>query len=386
MFDGSCHDGNEVSLNDCVLPGPALQPNLVSVLLHFRSHPIAIMADVQKMLLQIKHAKEDQDVHRYLWHDMKADVTLTIFKVTHLTFGINSFPFLAIGTTQSHVKESKENFPEAEAVENDMNVDDVLTSAENESNTITLQKSLDAMMKAGGFKLTKWASNSEFVFANKQEDERSPTSLIDFNQSETLKALGICRDAKEDSFFFDITAKVLTSDDQETKRSLLSIASKLFDPMGLLSPFVICDKIMFQELWSCGLQWDDKLPDDIVEKWRSWKEELLHVHKIKIPRYFEIGLAKDAGIKLHAFGDASPKAFGSSVYVRVQDVTGQVQTALLMTKSRVAPVKKITLPRLELVTAVVNSRLLRFIVDSLNNLKISLVLCWTDSSITLYWN
>ena len=209
--------------------------------------------------------------------------------------------------------------------------------------------------------------------------------MIDFNQSESLKALGICWDTKEDNFFFDITTKVLNSDDPETKRSLWNVASKLFDPLSLLSPFIIHAKIIFQELWSRGLQWDDKLPDDIVEKWRSWKEELLHVHKIKIRRYFAIGLAKDAGIELHAFGDTSPKAFGSSVYVRVQDVTGQVKAALLITKSRIAPVKKITLPRLELLAAIVNSRLLRFIVDSLNNLKISRVLHWTDSSIALHW-
>ena len=183
VFNGSCHDGNEVSLNDCVLPGPALQKNLVSVLLRFQSHPIAIMTDVRKMFLQIKLAKEDQDVHHYLWRDMKADVTPTIFKMTRLTFGINSSPFLVISTAQSHAKESKVNFPEAsEAVENDMYVDDVLTSAENESNPITLQKSLDAMMKAGGFKLTKWASNSEFVCTNIQEDGREPISTIDFNQ------------------------------------------------------------------------------------------------------------------------------------------------------------------------------------------------------------
>ena len=208
VFDGSCHDGNEVSLNDCVLPGPALQLNLVSVLLRFWSHPIAIMADVQKMFLQIKLAKEDQDVHSYLWCDMKPDVTPTIFKMTRLTFGVNSSPFLAIGTAQNHAKEFKENFPEAsEAVKNDMYVDDVFTSAENESNAITLQRSLDAMMKAGGFKLTKWASNSEFVCVNIQEDERAPTSTIDFNQSESLKALGICWDTKEDNFFFDITTK-----------------------------------------------------------------------------------------------------------------------------------------------------------------------------------
>ena len=70
------HDTDEASLNDCVLPGPALQPNLVSVLLRFRSHPIAIMADVKKMSLQIKLASEDQDVHHYLWRDMKTDIHL----------------------------------------------------------------------------------------------------------------------------------------------------------------------------------------------------------------------------------------------------------------------------------------------------------------------
>ena len=98
------------------------------------------------------------------------------------------------------MKESRE-LPEAsEAVENDRYVNDVLIGAENESNAITLQKSLDAMMKAGGFKLTKCASNSEFVCTNIQEDERAPTSTIDFNQSESLKALGICWDTKEDNF------------------------------------------------------------------------------------------------------------------------------------------------------------------------------------------
>ena len=103
-------------------------------------------------------------------------------------------------------------------------------------------------MKAGGFKLTKWTSDSEFVSLNIQEDERAPASMIDFNQSESLKALGICWDTKEDNCFFDITTKVLISDDPETKRNLLSIASKFFDTMGLLLPSVIFSKIMFEEL------------------------------------------------------------------------------------------------------------------------------------------
>ena len=159
-----------------------------------------------------------------------------------------------------------------------------------------------------------------------------------------MKALGICWDTREDTLVFDIASKVIASVDPETKRSLLSIASKLFDPMGLLAPFAISIKIIFQELWSHGLQWDGPVPDGIIEKWKSWKEDLLYIHKINFPRYFAIELVKDAGIELPAFAEASPKAYGASVYNKFQDLTGQVKTALLMAKSLSAPVKKISLP------------------------------------------
>ena len=366
VFDASAHDTDEASLNDCVLPGPALQPNLVSVLLRFRSHPIAIMADVKKMFLQIKLAGEDQDVHRYLWCDMKIDESPTKYKMTHLTFGVNSSPFLAIGTAQHHAKKSKEKFPEAsETVLSDMYVDDCFTGAENENKAVKLQQLLGTMMQEGGFLLRKWASNSEFVLSHIKPEDRAPTLTIDFNEREPLKALGMSWNTENDVFFFELSNRILNNDDPETKRSLLSLTSKVFDPMGLLVPFIVRAKILFQELWSRGLQWDDKLPDDILDQWRAWKAELIYLDKVRIPRYFALGLAVSSGIELHAFDDVSSKAYGSAVYAHVEDFSGQVRTQLLMSKSCVAPIKRISLPRLELLAANVNARLLHFVADLL---------------------
>ena len=149
----------------------------------FRSHPIAIMADVKKMSLQIKLASEDQDVHHYLWRDMKTAESPTKYKMTGLTFGVNSSPFLAIGTVQHHAKKSKKKFPEAsEAVLSDMYVDDCLTGAEDETKAIDLQQTLGRMMQEGGFLLRKMASISEFVFSHIKPEDRAPTLTIDFNE------------------------------------------------------------------------------------------------------------------------------------------------------------------------------------------------------------
>ena len=193
VFDTSAHDTDEASLNDRVLPGPAFQPNLVSVLLRFRSDPIAIMAVVKKIFLQIKLASEDQDVRRYLWHhDMKTDILPTTYKMIRLTFGVNSSPFLTNGTVQHHAEKSEDKFPEAsEKVLSYMHVDDCLTGAEYENKGTKLQQSLGSMMQEGGFLLRKWASNSGFVLSHIKPEDRAPTSTIDFTEREPLKALGI---------------------------------------------------------------------------------------------------------------------------------------------------------------------------------------------------
>ena len=135
VFDASAQEEGGVSLNDCVLPGPALQPNLASVLIHFRTHRIGMMADIEKMFLQVKLAPEDQDVHRYLWRwrDLQINEPPKVYRMQRLTFGVNSSPFLAIATVHNHAEKYAETFPDAarEILQN-MYVDDCLTGAETD--------------------------------------------------------------------------------------------------------------------------------------------------------------------------------------------------------------------------------------------------------------
>jgi hypothetical protein len=168
---------------------------------------------------------------------------------------------------------------------------------------------------------------------------------------------------------------------------MLSDASKLFDPMGLLSPYTIRSKMLFQQLWNRGLQWNEQLPEDILQQWNAWKTELPKINEISIPRCFmQNGKSHGTSVELHGFGDASPKAYGAVVYVRVTQQNGDLDTHLVMSKTRVAPAKVVSLPRLELLAAVINSRLLKFVAESLSTSKeIERVVCWTDSEVTLHW-
>ena len=183
---------------------------------------------------------------------------------------------------------------------------------------------------------------------------------------------------------FSVLASVLTANDPQTKGSLLSIASRLFDPMGLITPLTIRAKMLFQELWQRGLQWENRLHDDIVDQWRSSKSKLSQLSCITVPRYFMGKIESSSSIVIHGFGDASTKAYGAAVYIWCVDEAGHISTHLVMFKSRVVPTKTVSLPRLELLAALTNARLLKFDAESLT-LKKDRVVCWTESMVTLQW-
>ena len=138
-----------------------------------------------------------------------------------------------------------------------------------------------------------------------------------------------------DCFRFLAPNGIISCHDPMTKRSVLSLASKMFDPMGLISPFTVRGKILFQELWRKGLQWNDPLDSDTKEKWSSWKSDLLQLKDVTIPRCFGNGVSPDHRIELHGFGDASRKVYRAAVYIRITDKQGQVSSQLVMSSSRV---------------------------------------------------
>ena len=204
------------------------------------------------------------------------------------------------------------------------------------------------------------------------------------NESDPLKALGISWDTETDEFLLNQGEKLTNIQDQGTKRRLISISSKLFDPMGWLGPFSVTTKILYQQLWTRRSNWDQKLPADLRSSWNKWKEDLKELSNLRIPRCFVSDLINVNSVELHGFGDASTKTYGAVLYVVFKDESGKVNVQLVMSKNRVAPTKRVTLPRLELLAAFILSKLLKFVLESLK-VTVDRIVCWSDSLVALSW-
>ena len=146
-------------------------------------------------------------------------------------------------------------------------VDDVLKSVPNEENAIHLTEQLIQLMKEGGFHLTKFTSNSRKLLATLPEKERANPALnLDLDQLPIGRALGLHWDADSDTFLF----KVVPTNKPPTKRSILSTVSSLFDPLGFMGPFILPVKVLLQELWRMGIQWDERVPEPLLTQWHRW--------------------------------------------------------------------------------------------------------------------
>lgn len=160
--------------------------------------------------------------------------------------------------------------------------------------------------------------------------------------------------------------------------------SKLFDPIGLVAPIVIRAKIFIQELWRLQLNWDETIPQEHCTSWNNFRVDIQQLRKLHIPRWV---MQNDAtNVQLHVFCDASENAYGACLYVRCSDSNGSVKSELLTARSRVAPVKNLTIPRLEVNTAVLGSKLLAATKRALERvLKVQSSTLWTDSQIVRTW-
>ena len=351
-----------------------------------------MMADIKKMFLQICLLKKEQNSHRFLWRDLAMNDPPKVYCMTRVTFGNTSSPFVSIATVQKHAKDNYDTFPTAsEEIQDNMYVDDLLSGADDDQAARKLHLECSKLMEKGGFVLAKWASNSSTVMKNIPEENRAPNTVISSDMpadeekmSDLLKALGVAWNTRKDVFLFEARNCLVKLEDSMTKRSLISLYARLFDPMGLIAPFLIKPKVLFQELWSRGKQWDEKLDDDIAKEWTIWKEQLCNLKTLEIPRCVlpqERDLHK---IELHGFGDASEKAYGAAIYLCAEDKVGKRISNLIMAKSRVAPTRRITLPRLELLAAYLTAKLISYVLKALKT-PVQDIYAWSDSQIVLSW-
>lgn len=194
-----------------------------------------------------------------------------------------------------------------------------------------------------------------------------------------MKALGIRWNAHSDQFYF--TAKPIENHESLTKRSILSDIAKLFDPLGWLAPIIVVAKILMQNIWLEGTDWDESVSRTTLEKWLSFTKNYNEINNIRIPRWVEFSPTEK--VEIHGFCDASEKAYAAAVYLRVER-DSSIFVNLLLAKTRVAPVKTISLPRLELCGAVLLAEIIESVTNNLDlgHLKVHL---WTDSTIVLAW-
>ena len=373
-----------ISLNSQLLQGPDLNNTLVGVLIRFRQQCVALAADVEAMFHQVRVLERDCDALRFLWWP-NGDLTKQpkCFRMEVHLFGATSSPSCAAYALKRTADDNAQLFePEVvSTVKENFYVDDCLKSVPTEDAAIKLALELQSLMRLGGFRLTKWLSNSRKVLRTVPESERAP-SVVSLNPCDVLpseRALGINWDVNDDKIRFVVKIAVRPF----TRRGILSVVSSIFDPLGLVSPIMLRAKAIIQHLCRMKLGWDDEIPQVYQTEWQNWLGTLPHLQNISVNRCFKSqGFGDIKNAQLHLFSDGPELGYGASAYLRLVDVYDNVTCSLVIGKSRLAPIKQVSIPRLELSGAVVACRLYSLLSDELQ-IKLDQVNFWTDSMIVL---
>ena len=380
VFNASCKSTTNISLNDTLMVGPTLQGDLFSRLLEFRTFEVAFSADIPKMYRQILVDPTQTNLQRILWRRSPKDSVKT-YELLTVTYGTSSASYLAIRSVRKVAEDSSETYPIASRVIlNHFYVDDLLSGANSVEEAIALKTDILHLLQSGGFDLKKWASNSKELRENGTQKIKEFSE--DPEKTNQTRTLGVVWDSAADVFKFTTQNKIQNIS-RPTKRQVLSKISLLFDPLGLLGPGIMIAKLLMQDLWRSGVQWDDELPNELVSRWKMYEEDITQFLHIDIPRKV-YSIKNLSNIQLHGFCDASEAAYGACIYIRSIYTDGSIRTILWCSKSRVAPLKTITVAKLELCAAALLAKLVQRCIPYLN-INIDNIFLWSDSKIVLCW-
>ncbi|KAF0739485.1 Integrase catalytic domain-containing protein [Aphis craccivora] len=379
VFDASakCHSG--VSLNQCLLVGPKLQQDIVDVLVGFRIHRVAFTTDICKMYRQIEVLPQYRRYQYILWRD-SPQVSVKEYILNTVTYGVNSAPYLALRVLRFIADNDCEDLPDVKAaLYNQTYMDDICVGTDSLEAAKSLQSALIKILARSGLQLKKWASNKPELLSHLPSEDCSSDPLT-FDLDDASQVLGMRWNHGKDYFSFSSKNFKMVS----TKRSVLSMIARIFDPLGLLAPSIFYAKSIMQRVWLARIDWDDQLPSDLAEEWNDFYYSLGWLTGIKIHRY--IGCSTGCSYELCGFSDASEKGYAAVAYLRVTDPSGGTRIFLIGSKTKLAPLKPVTVPRLELSGAVLLAlwlcRLKRILE---NQLVIREVFAWSDSTIVLAW-
>uniref|UniRef100_A0A0A9Z001 Integrase catalytic domain-containing protein n=1 Tax=Lygus hesperus TaxID=30085 RepID=A0A0A9Z001_LYGHE len=379
VFDASVKVQNG-SLNQHLLVGEKLQSNIREVLLRFRRHKVAFTTDIVKMFRMILVDPQDRKYQRIFWR-FSEDEEVQTFELKTVTYGLACAPFQALRVLRQLVADHGSEFPlAAQVLQSNIYVDDILAGADSLQSALEVQQQTISLLEKGCFHLSKWASNSTAILSAVSEHSTSDPVTLASDEDTWVNILGLQWDPAKDTFQFTITPPAPIF----TKRGILSTVARLYDPLGFLTPTILLMKSFIQELWKLSLDWDDTVPSHIKENWSSILEEFPMIAGIQIPRYLHTTASTE--FQVVGFADASQKGYAAVIYLRVRKDDSWVPN-LLIAKSKLAPTKTMSIPRLELSAAWLLAQLYSSLSEFLSSISSHMrnPVFFTDSSITLGW-
>ena len=385
-------------LNDYWAKGPDILNNIFGLHLRFREGLIAFVGDISKMFNTVHLSIFDQHVHRFLWRNMQTEREPDICVLTAVPFGDRPSGCIVMLAMKETASMMKDEYPLAyKIIDEDSYVDDILHSLDNVEDVMCAIKDVEYVLGQGGFKVKSWTISGTDNSSDK----------VHLLESENERVLGVEWNPKYDEFRFEtkinFSAKNrgvrvlpnLTKDNVDvatpeilTKRLVLSQIATVYDPLGLISPFILKGKLLMRKLISYTdgklrkLDWDDPIPQHLRNEWCEYFKELFQLENVRIPRCIKTSKTVTEPT-LIMFCDASMQAYGACAYVRWKVSEDNFNCKLLASKTRVAPIKSQTIPKLELSSALLSARLRKSII---NECKINFerVIHLTDSEIVFF--
>ena len=419
VYDASAKSSGP-SLNYCLYTGPAMTQSIMDIILRFRSHRTALAGDIEKAFLMVSVANVDRNVLRFLWfYDVWSEHPKVItLRFTRVVFGVSSSPFLLNATIRHHIEQYRCEDPKfVDAFLRAIYVDDLNSGGNGDDSVYMLYKKAKLRLAEGGFNLRKFVTNSPGLMEKIERNESTLSSKLAkdistshnseqpdaVDEDETYskitlgnepttseseqRVLGVNWNFVEDQLVFDLSGIAeLAKTFEPTKRNIVRLSAKFYDPLGYMSPITVQFKQMFQELCESKVGWDDEISHSIRVKWEKLVAELLKMKRILLPRCYFYNISERViSSTIHGFCDASKMAYAAVTYLVIRTASS-TYVRFLASKTRVAPIDKQTIPRLELLSCLILARLLKDVEEVLRlELQLKDSVCWTDSKVALFW-
>lgn len=370
VFNSSCkHQG--YSLNDFYAKGPTFFNDMLGIIIRFREDHVGFVGDVHKMFHSIDITYQDQMTHLFLWRDLDQQREPDIYAMTALNMGDKP----SVAVAQAAMRDTAVKAPDklneaAEVILHNSHMDDICASTDSIERAKKLTNDISTVLQMGGFKIKeKWlmsGHHEEISNSVTQNKVQIMLNIYDMDPTtKTQKVLGMQWDPLADELSFMV--KFETTLNKNTKRTILSKANSIFDPLGLLAPFIVKIKMILRKIWAHEpkVGWDDDLPTSIELAWSTILNEMKGIEKLRFKRSIKPKNAvKDKPI-LVVFSDGSKQAYGAVAYARWKTTDGY-RSQLIAAKCRIAPLKIEDIVRLELSGATLSSRLRAFIYKEIN--------------------